>query len=254
MDKSLMQTYKLKASHTLPEHMVAENSATQIGLITLSIIHEIAQPLNCLHYHIDQLKDAKDSKERIELIKNELLRLQELTQHLLNIRNPAQEKHLSLQKISATITQLFSWQLAAESIHLTTSWQKDSASCEVPERRLMQILINLLNNSLRALKTLTTNRKVHLSFSQTTDFVCVSVWNNGPALDVEQKKIMITDHLTTNLTLSGLGLRVCNHLALEQNGHITFSSEENYGTEFTYWLPISACKMTDPRAELPISA
>jgi len=112
------------------------------------------------------------------------------------------------------------------------------------QRRLTQILINLLSNSVK----FTNQGSITLKISSENNQFSFSVIDTGIGIKKEdQTKLFqpfqqLSNHLNQNLIQNekgtGLGLALSQQLALLHGGKITCISEVNRGSCFTLYLPI----------------
>jgi signal transduction histidine kinase len=117
---------------------------------------------------------------------------------------------------------------------------------ETDERRLRQILINLLGNAGKFTKNgsvvLTARRIMH----ESTEVVHINVKDTGIGILPEQIADLFTDFNRANSTTAqsyggtGLGLAVSQKLAHLLNGEIHVQSKIGAGSVFTLQLPITA--------------
>ncbi|MDQ1317999.1 MAG: hypothetical protein QG588_1655, partial [Candidatus Poribacteria bacterium] len=132
----------------------------------------------------------------------------------------------------------------AQKKHLRVSTLYDSAvtSIEADERRLKQILVNLLNN---AVKFSDENGSVGLEVIEDPDneLVKFTVWDNGIGISKEQMPklfqpfVQLDSSLSRRYSGTGLGLVLAHRLVEAHNGSISVESELGKGSRFTFSLP-----------------
>lgn len=103
------------------------------------------------------------------------------------------------------------------------------------------VIRNLLSN---ALKYTLPGGKINISSNLENHMVYLSVKDNGVGMtDANKKKIFRSDTLhstygTMDEKGSGLGLLLCKEFVEKQGGQISFESEVNEGSVFTFSLPV----------------
>jgi signal transduction histidine kinase len=109
------------------------------------------------------------------------------------------------------------------------------------EVMLESILRNLLEN---AVKFTDNNGEIFIEGKQETDWVSVSVKDNGTGMSSEfleglfSYKELISHKGTSNEKGSGLGLILCKEFVEKNNGNISVKSKPGKGSTFTFTLPI----------------
>jgi len=78
--------------------------------------------------------------------------------------------------------------------------------------------------------------------SQTGEYILISVKDQGCGIPKSQIKNIFTPYFTTKKDGNGLGLAMSLFIVKEHGGYITFESEEQKGTIFFVYLPISKAK------------
>jgi PAS domain S-box-containing protein len=108
------------------------------------------------------------------------------------------------------------------------------------ERRVQQVLLNLLNNAVK----FTERGEVSLTVEVTSDAVHMHVADTGIGIKPENLAIVfqpfrqIDSGTTRNHEGTGLGLAICRRLADLMGGEIRAASEWGKGSVFTFTLPL----------------
>jgi len=116
------------------------------------------------------------------------------------------------------------------------------------ERRLKQILINLLNN---AVKFTPNGGQIGLEVSEDSQkqMVCFTVWDTGIGISQKDMQqvfkpfIQLDSHLSRHYQGSGLGLSLVRSLSEMHEGYVSVESEEGKGSRFTVSLPIKSSEV-----------
>lgn len=110
----------------------------------------------------------------------------------------------------------------------------------VDKSKVLQILINLIQNATEAIVEQSSNQlgEVTLSLKASSKEVVIEVSDNGMGIDKEQAKRMFTFGFTTKKSGHGFGLHGSALLAKELGGSLEASSlGEGKGATFTLFLP-----------------
>ncbi|MCX7255312.1 MAG: ATP-binding protein [Polaromonas sp.] len=106
---------------------------------------------------------------------------------------------------------------------------------------LEQIIHNLLMNALQALEqTGAGPRELTLSLSEDQGQGLLSVYDNGPGIPPERMARIFEPFFTTRQAGLGLGLSLCETLAVGMGGALSASSPASGGAEFRLTLPLAA--------------
>lgn len=105
--------------------------------------------------------------------------------------------------------------------------------------KIMQILVNLINNGARAVEGLPTGAKRMRISCAISDKITLSVEDNGVGITQEHMKRLFDYGFTTRKAGHGFGLHSCLILAREMNGRIVVNSDgPGEGACFSLILPI----------------
>lgn len=101
--------------------------------------------------------------------------------------------------------------------------------------RLEQILVNLLQNSLDAVKGLPEAR-IEIALAVKSETVAISVRDNGPGLAPEIRKSLFMPFTTSKQKGLGLGLAISAEIAQELGGSLRLDANHEKGASFTIEL------------------
>ena len=103
---------------------------------------------------------------------------------------------------------------------------------------LKLIIVNLLNNSIDALKEVSnTEKNIKITVTNMGDKLKIDFADNGSGIPKENLETIFNPFFTTKETGTGLGLYILNSEIRSKNGHITVESVEGEGTTFHIILP-----------------
>ena len=99
---------------------------------------------------------------------------------------------------------------------------------------MVNTLSNILNNAVAAHPSY-----ISLKLSTKNEFAVIEVKDNGEGIADQNKPQIYEPFFTTKQKNLGLGLTNAQKSIINHNGKIEFQSEENVGTTFLIYLPIS---------------
>lgn len=223
------------------ERARAAEQLASLSLITAGIAHDIGTPMNVILGYADMLRDSlSDEKDRrrAEIISEQVRRVTNLIETLLNIARP-HEKVRSPLRIAEVIDHaldFFREKLRARAIEVERHF------APVPEilgdkDRLEQTFLNLIVNAADAMPQ---GGKLSVSIEPGEDgWVEISVRDTGEGIERDSLERVFEPFHTTKPRGegTGLGLVVCRSIVLAHHGRIDVESEVGVGTRFLLRFP-----------------
>ena len=232
-----------------------------LTLLAASVAHEIGNPLNALHIHLQlmerelkKLKTGRESKTEgreqdaradstrkleqfLEVSKGEITRLDYIiTQFLQAIRPaPLQLKMASLNEVMEKTLGLLRPEIENRGIVIKTKLARRLTALPIDVTQIQQVLVNLVKNAAQAM---TTGGTLTLQTGENSDGVWLSVGDTGGGIPQEQINRIFEPFFTTKKKGSGLGLMIVQRIVRAHNGRIELESHVGRGTTFRVWLPL----------------
>ncbi|MDP6833894.1 MAG: histidine kinase [Prochlorococcaceae cyanobacterium ETNP1_MAG_9] len=211
------------------------------------VAHEIRTPLTAAALAVQSQKLGQiDLKRFQDVIRRRLEEIEVLSKDLLEVGSTRWEalfnpQRLDLANVSAeSILELEKLWLK-RGIGINTDIPADLPKVFADQRRMRQVLLNLMEN---ALKYTEAGGKISITMlHRTSQWVEVSVCDSGPGIpEAEQQRIFL-DRVrlpqTSNRTSGyGVGLSVCRRIVEVHGGRIWVVSEPNKGACFYFTVPI----------------
>jgi len=211
------------------------------------VAHEIRTPLTAAALAVQSQKLGQiDLKRFQDVIRRRLEEIEVLSKDLLEVGITRWEalfnpQRLDLANVSAeSILELEKLWLK-RGIGINTDIPADLPKVFADQRRMRQVLLNLMEN---ALKYTEAGGKISITMlHRTSQWVEVSVCDSGPGIpEAEQQRIFL-DRVrlpqTSNRTSGyGVGLSVCRRIVEVHGGRIWVVSEPSKGACFYFTVPI----------------
>lgn len=216
------------------------------------ITHELKTPLVPIRGYADILLSGhlgdmtEKQKERVSIIKSSAASLLQLISDLLDVQK-LELGQLKMKKedtdIYDTVTKsIQTLQPQAEEEKISIINEIGRSIIPHDSDRIIQVLTNLIKNSLKAVKPET--GVIRLSSEETRDELKISVSDNGSGIPYERQDKLFTKFYQADASLtrekggSGLGLSICKGIIEAHGGKISLQSAPNSGTTVTFSLPV----------------
>jgi len=109
------------------------------------------------------------------------------------------------------------------------------------EEQLNRVFINLIKNSIESIydrksKNVDFKGKINVDIKEDSDYIYVTIIDNGVGFEQVDKAKMLTPYYTTKKKGTGLGLAIVTKVISDHNGTILFNSIKN-GAKVDIILP-----------------
>ena len=214
-----------------------------MGEMMANITHQWKQPLNELSLILYKMKKLANSEEgefvgayerAMQIIKY----MADTTDDFSSFLNPnTLSQEFSLADAARASIQIVKGVMKKEGVHVELEVLADSKICG-HKNRLMQVIINLLNNAKDALNLKKIEDKnIKISIDSDDKFAYISVQDNGGGIDESvMDKIFKPYFSTKNNKSTGIGLYMSKQIVEQFNAEITASNSDG-GACFSIKLP-----------------
>lgn len=214
-----------------------------VGQMAASLAHEIGTPLNAISGHIELLAgnhpaDA-DTQRRIQIISKQLDFIVATVKRLLE-RTHERPMLFQLIDLNALIQEVLSLVLPTlekESISYEASLHEHLPLLYADRDGLQQVFLNLINNSVDAMKTGGTI-VITTDFDPRSECAEVIISDNGTGIDLDTIDHLFEPMWTTKTSGSGFGLAIARHIMTDHGGHIEVVADNKQGATFRLTLPL----------------
>ncbi|HEY6168550.1 MAG TPA: ATP-binding protein [Verrucomicrobiae bacterium] len=234
--------------------LVQTEKLASLGRLSAGIIHEINNPLNFAATGLFTLKkkgrllaaeEQADYNDILRDVEEGLARVKNIVSDLRSFSHQDSEQldDVSVADAIASTLRFLSHEWKGK-VHIETNIPR-SAHVRANKNKLIQVLINLLQNAIDATsKKAQPNGRatVWLSAEETPRQILLRVRDNGSGIPAENLDKIFDPFFTTKDVGQGmgLGLSICYRIIQQAGGKITVKSEPGAFAEFTLEMPASA--------------
>lgn len=226
-----------------------------LTLLAGSLAHEIGNPLNALHIHL-QLMEREIRKLRrigekgddvapvadrlegfLEVAKGEVNRLDYIITEFLQALRPTSPKFrtLSLNDTATETLALLQPEMEARGLETVTELAPGLPMAQFDPAQLKQVLVNLLKNAMQATAR---DGVITIRSGATPEAVWMTVTDTGAGIPPEKLNRIFEPFYTTKEKGTGLGLMIVQRIIRDHGGRIELESAVGKGTTFKLWLPL----------------
>ncbi len=230
----------------------AANLMENVGFVFAGIRHELGNPLNSLKMALSVLLRQIGSlsqekiKEFLDRALGEIGRMEYLLYSLKNF-NQLEEQRLAPVELAAFLERfqrLHEPELRQQGIQLDVIAVGAPLYGLIDERVLHQVLLNLLANSIHALKKKASPAIFIFLARKRRNFLQLRFQDNGCGISSQTKKKLFTPFFTTRINGTGLGLTIVRKMLTAMNCTVSMDGRENEGA----WLLITIPEATGSEA------
>ena len=209
--------------------------------VARKLAHEIKNPLTPIQLSIDRIrekylnkKDGTDNNlyDYLNTITKQIKDIEHLVNEFSDFARMPKPilKKISLNKlISRSVTLI---EQSESNINFNFLKDKSSININGDEEQLNRVFINLIKNSAESiaekkLKNKDFKGKIEIDINEDSDYIYVTIVDNGVGFTNIDKSKMITPYFTTKAKGTGLGLAIVMKIISDHNSTIFFKSTKD---------------------------
>ena len=231
--ESEMNAQEMAAWQTVIRVMAHEvmNSLTPVSSLAATSHSLVGEVLGQLPADDPRAVTLRDAYEALETVAR---RSEGLLQFVHNHRRLTRRHDTEIEitpgrRVFARLQRLLGSDLAARDIQMSTIVEPESLEIAVDVDLLDQALINLVRNSIEALREAPDGR-IALSARRDPDgHVAIAVADNGPGIAREQREKVFVPFFTTKRQGSGIGLTIVRQIATAHGASVDISATPGGG-------------------------
>lgn len=230
----------------ITHNMARAEQLAALGELAAGLTHEIKNPLAGVIAALEILRDERESTETAEVFEEMLSELRRVTATLGSLLRlakpqPPQRAEIDVSRVVREVVSLFSARLRRQGIDVDLSVSEPVPPLPLDSGMMVQLLVNLLTNSLQA-----TERGGKISVLVAPfprrDGVVLAISDSGRGIAEADLEKIFDPFFTTKEEGTGLGLAICRQIVEQHGGTIDIESEVGKGTRVVVLLPDDRAK------------
>ncbi len=230
------------------EKLIAASRLSAIGEMAAAITHEINNPLAVILGRVEMMKSMLEEKE---LNREEMLRVadtieitgQRIAKIVKSMKTMAHHQEeepmekITVSQLLGDALELCQFRFYNHGVSLKKGDVKPDLKVNCQSHQIVQVLVNLLNNSFDAVQSLK-EKWVQIDVEEKADQVEISVTDSGSGISKETQKKMFNPFFSTKGVQygTGLGLSISQGLLHQNKGELQYDSKSPH-TRFIVSLP-----------------
>src|SRR5215472_13607186 len=232
-------------SRRTAQQTIESERLNALRLLAAGVAHEIGNPLNSLHIHlqlmqrsVQKLNDGEKAEleQSIEVARSEVNRLDSIVTQFLKAIRPSrpQLRPENVNTIVEEAVRFFTPELQDREIAVEQELRSDLPLLQLDRDQMKQAFYNVIKNSVEAMHRHGTLR-IRTDLADT--HVIVRFEDSGGGMSAENLSRVFEPYFTTKPSGSGLGLLIVRRIVREHGGELSIESTQGKGLTLTIRLP-----------------
>jgi signal transduction histidine kinase len=224
------------------------NRLTTLGELTAALAHEVNQPIaaavtsanSCFRWLEADVPNLDKARAAANKIVKDGTRAAEIIRRirLLFQKGTPQWQLVDVNEILGEMIVLLQGEAARYSISVQTELAADIPKVTGDRVQLQQVVMNLMTNSIEAMKTVDGMRELAINSQRVeNEQLLVSVCDTGVGLPPKQADQIFDAFFTTKPNGTGMGLRICRSIVESHGGRLWAGNNSPCGARFSFTLP-----------------
>ncbi|HAE40973.1 MAG TPA: hypothetical protein DCG57_20420 [Candidatus Riflebacteria bacterium] len=219
----------------------SEKLAT-MGQLSAGIAHEVNNPLGVVlmysHILLEESEPSSRMYKDLETIATQASRCKTILSGLLNFARKNQIHKITV-RLGGFVESIRKNLMMPKTVNFLVSCTNPDEDVSIDEGQMTQVFVNLLNNSIDAVKS---TGEISFSAAIAENTICFKVEDNGSGISEDSQKRLFEPFFSTKEMGkgTGLGLAICYGIVKMHNGSITVesNSDKSKGKTFTRFLVV----------------
>ena len=249
-DSATIILHDLTESRSKTQEIIESEKMQMISLLAAGVAHEIGNPLNSLHIHLQLLQrmisgDQFDKEEAASLVQVAAGEVERLDKIIVRFLEAVKHVKPVLAKLDIkplivdTLTSL-RHDIENKKIDVKCSWEDSLPSVLGDELQLKQAFYNIVKNSIQAMQD---SGRLDIECAADDNAMILSFTDNGKGISAGDLPHVVEPYYTTRKDGSGLGMMVVERIIREHGAELSIDSEPGASTTVSIRFPLSTKKI-----------
>jgi C4-dicarboxylate-specific signal transduction histidine kinase len=227
------------------------SQVTTMGELTASLAHEVNQPIaaavtdanTCLRWLTRDQPDLGEAREAASRMVRDAARATEIISRIRSLfkKGTPQRELVDVNETIRGMIELLRSEATRYSISMRAELSENLPEIMGDRVQLQQVLLNLMINSIEAMKDVGGPRELSIkSQSAEDEHLMVSISDTGVGLPPQQADRIFDSFFTTKRDGTGMGLRISRSIVESHGGRLWSADNPPRGASFQFTLPSKA--------------
>jgi PAS domain S-box-containing protein len=239
-----------EALHQAQKDVARINRITTMGELTASLAHEVKQPIaaavtdanTCVRWLSRDDPDVEEAREAASRVVKDATRAAEIITRVRQLfkKGTPEQALIDVNEIIREMIVLLGSDATRYDVSVQTELAKDLPQVMGDRVQMQQVLMNLMTNSIDAMKDLDGTRELIISSQAEDGQLMISVSDTGVGLPPKQADQIFDAFFTTKPQGTGMGLRISRSIVESHGGRLWAADNSPRGASFHLTVPIKA--------------
>lgn len=239
--------HDITATRQRTREVIESEKVNALTLLAAGVAHELGNPLNSLHIHLQllerdlkKIEGAKGGRlvDSVRVAQAEITRLDNIINQFLRAVRPGQpdRKPAQVNDLVRESIDFLRPEIADRDILVETELAKDLPLLPLDGGQMKQAIYNLIKNSIQAMSV---GGILRVRTERNDTHLLISFIDNGCGIAPENVSRIFEPYFTTKDGGSGLGLFIIRRIVREHGGDLILESDPGRGTTARIVLPLA---------------
>ncbi len=229
-------------------HLAHLNRVSTMGELAASLAHEIKQPISaamtdartCSRWLTRDRPDLAEAQTAASRVVKDVARASEIIGRVRSLfkKDSLQHEEVDINELIQEMIALLRGEASRHSILIHSDFSLDLPPIMADRVQLQQVLMNLMLNSIEAMKSMNTPGKLTIKSQQDdSGQLLISVMDTGVGVPPEKIEQIFNAFFTSKPQGTGMGLPISRSIIVSHGGRLWAASNPESGATFHFTLP-----------------